>query len=52
MLTLLAEDFHGNDYPEDEWDAEDVDERGSYDSCGNSSGNDEYDNDEAQWSDD
>lgn len=50
MLTVVAEDFHGNDYPEDEIDVEDEADRGSYDSCNTASDDDEYNDDEPEWS--
>ena len=46
MLISIAEDFHGNDYPEDEVDAEDEYDSDSYNFCINASEDEEYDDDE------
>ena len=51
MLTFLAEDFYGNDYPEDEVDTDDENGRGSYNYRLRGSDDEEYGDDEPTWSD-
>ena len=51
-LTHAAEDFYGNDYPEDEIDSEDEMGRGSYDHRKVASDDEEYDENMDAWSQD
>lgn len=43
MLTMTAEDFYGNDYPEEEVNSEDEFDRGAYKYRKNASDEEEYD---------
>lgn len=51
LLTISAEDFYGNDYPEDEVDSDDEYGRGAYNFRKYGSDNEEYDEDSTTWSD-
>ena len=50
-LTLVAEDFHGNDYPEDEVESEDEHGRGAYGYRHRASDDEQFENDDSMWSD-
>ncbi len=49
---LTAEDYHANDYPEDEVESDDEFARGAYSHRRNASDEEEYDEDTGDWSDD
>lgn len=51
MLTVEAENFYGNDYPEDELDSDDEFGMGAYDYRTRTSDDEDYDKDIAHWSD-
>lgn len=48
---ISAEDFYGNDYPEDEIDSDDEFDLGAYDHRNCASDEEEFDEDITQWSD-
>jgi len=52
LTTRAAEDFYGNDYPEDEVNSDDEYGRGAYNYRHNASDDEEFDDEEPQWSDD
>lgn len=51
MLTFKAEDFYGNDYPEDEVNSDDEFGMGAYDHRHRASDDEEFDEDTIGWSD-
>lgn len=51
LLTILAEDFYGNDYPEDEVNSDDEYGRAAYSFRKYASDDDEYDDETTTWSD-
>lgn len=48
---ITAEDYHANDYPDDELDSDDEFGRGAYRHRRNASDAEEYDEDTGNWSD-
>lgn len=51
-LTFVAEDFYGNDYPDEELDLQDEYNHDPYMYRNNASDDEEFDGEEATWSDD
>ena len=49
---MTAEDFYGNDYPEDEMDSDDEYDRGAYQYRSRASDEEEFDADRNSWSHD
>lgn len=49
---MAAEDFYGNDYPEDEVDSDDEYGRGAYQYRSHASDEEEFDEDRHNWSND
>ncbi len=50
LIVRIAEDFYGNDYPEDEVDSDDEYDNCAYDFRRQGSDNEEYGDDEIDWS--
>lgn len=49
---MLAEDYYGNDYPEDEVDSDDEFGKGAYNYRRGGSDDEDYDGEDPAWSDD
>ena len=52
LMVWTAEDFYGNDYPEDEVHSDDEFDRGAYNYRNSASDSEEFGDDEPSWSDD
>ena len=51
-MSSLAEDFYGNDYPEDEVDSDDEYGRGPYNYRRSASDDEQFGDEDLAWSDD
>ncbi len=51
LMARAAEDFYGNDYPEDEVESDDEFGRGAYNYRHGAADDEEYDEEVATWSD-